>query len=127
LTPHEGEMARLAPGSGPKPMRALALARQAGCVVLLKGSDTIIAAPDGRVLVNVNAPATLARAGSGDTLAGLIGGLLAGSMPGFEAAAAAAWLHAEAALKAGPFPSVSALAQEIPSVLAEVRCSAGSR
>ncbi|MEZ5845518.1 MAG: NAD(P)H-hydrate dehydratase [Geminicoccaceae bacterium] len=127
LTPHEGEMARLAPGSGPKPMRALALARQAGCVVLLKGSDTIIAAPDGRVLVNVNAPATLARAGSGDTLAGLIGGLLAGSMPGFEAAAAAAWLHAETALKAGPFPSVSALAQEIPSVLAEVRRSDVSR
>ena len=98
-------------------------------VIVALGSIVVpvIAAPDGRVLVNVNAPATLARAGSGDTLAGLIGGLLAGSMPGFEAAAAAAWLHAEAALKAGPFPSVSALAEEIPSVLAEVRRSAVSR
>ncbi|MEZ5823469.1 MAG: NAD(P)H-hydrate dehydratase [Geminicoccaceae bacterium] len=123
LTPHEGEMARLSPERGPKLERALAFAGQAGCVLLLKGSDTVLASPDGRALVNVNAPASLAKAGSGDTLSGLIGGLLAGGMPPFEAAAAGTWLHAAAAAELGDFRSVERLADQIPAVIHETRMS----
>lgn len=125
LTPHAGEFARIFPQVLERAPSRIQAAREAAaaarCVVLLKGPDTVIAAPDGRVAITTNAPPVLATAGAGDVLSGMIGGLLAQGMDSFDAAAAGAWLHGEAAKQTGYGLIAEDLPENLPSVISKLR------
>jgi len=124
LTPHDGEFERIFPGlldkSSSKVEAGRAAAKLAGCTVLLKGNDTVIADAGGKAAINANAPAYLATAGAGDVLAGFIVGLLAQKMTAFDAAACGAWLHGAAASAFGPGLIAEDLPETLPRVLAEL-------
>lgn len=121
LTPHEGEFSRLFPGlEGHKVARVTAAVAQTGAPILLKGPDTVIAHPDGRVAVNTHASPWLATAGAGDVLAGMIAGMMALGLPPYTGAKAAVWIHGDAALRFGAGLTAPDVIARIPEVLQDI-------
>jgi hydroxyethylthiazole kinase-like uncharacterized protein yjeF len=124
LTPHAAEFTRVfGPPGIDRARAARAAARRTGAVVLLKGADTIVASPNGRISINASAPPWLATAGAGDVLSGLIAGLLAQGMEPWEAASAGAWLHGRAAFLAGPAIVAEDIAPALPAAFADAAAS----
>jgi hydroxyethylthiazole kinase-like uncharacterized protein yjeF len=122
LTPHAGEFARLfADLRGSKLEQARAAARESGAVIVYKGPDTIVAAPDGRAAIAPPAPAWLAAAGTGDVLSGIVAAMRARGLDAFEAACAGVWLHGRAAEQAGAVLIADDLLAPLPSLVAECR------
>ena len=126
LTPHEGEFARsFANLTGDRTERAMAAAKACGGVVALKGAETVIASPGGQLVTNSHASLFLAKAGTGDVLAGMICGLLAQCDPVtreamFEMVCAAVWMHGEAGIRLGPGLTASDLENALPGILRDL-------
>lgn len=121
LTPHEGEFARAFPElSGERETRAGTAASQTRTTIVLKGPETVIACADGRLVLNDHASPYLAKAGTGDVLAGLIAGLVAQGMAAFEAACAAVWIHGEASRRIGPGLVAGDLSAQVPAILMDL-------
>ena len=116
LTLHESEFKRLFSLTDDRVLSVQQAAKVCGAIVVLKGSETVVAAPNGQTMVNNNAPPTLATGGAGDVLAGMIAGLIAQGMPAFEAASAAVWIHGEAAKLFG----LGLIAEDLPRLLPKV-------
>lgn len=121
LTPHRGEFERVFGSVGDNLERAASnAASTSGAIVVLKAPHTVVASPDGRIAVNHHASAYLAKAGTGDVLAGLIAGLLAQGMPHFLATCAGVWMHGEAAIRFGPGLIASDIPDMVPSILRDL-------
>jgi hydroxyethylthiazole kinase-like uncharacterized protein yjeF len=125
LTPHEGEFARLFNNKdylirSAKIARAQQAARLTGTIMVLKGANTAVSAPDGKTSTTTNAPPFLATAGAGDVLCGMIAGLLAQGMDAFLAASAAVWLHGECANAFGPGLIAEDLSEQLPGLLKRI-------
>lgn len=126
LTPHEGEFERVFPGLLDQLGRieaAKSASSVSGAVMILKGAETVIANPDGRVVINRHASPFLATAGSGDVLAGITGGLMAQGMSAYHAACAAVWVHGDASLRFGPGMIAEDLPEMLPGILASFYAS----
>ena len=121
LTPHDGEFLKLFVGlDDDRRAGALRAAKARRAIIALKGSQTLITAPDGRAVVNTHASPYLAKAGTGDVLAGLIAGLIAQGMPAFDATCAAVWVHGEAGLQIGPGLVAGDIEARVPAILKDL-------